>query len=161
MPNHGNPRTLWVQRTHGVRRRCTSLKADGTPCKAWAMRDTMPALCVTHAARTTAADANPGIGMPSGSANSQSSPSPEMIEKVIDDLAGKQAQLSAYITERLDQGADVQGLARVFALHGQNASRLGRLLRDQRALSGDAADGIAGAIAQALDELSTELGADL
>ena len=49
----------------------------------------------------------------------------------------------------------------LFALHGLNASRLGRLLRDQRALSGEAADGIAGAIAQALDELSSELGAEL
>jgi len=38
---------------------------------------------------------------------------------------------------------------------------IARLLRDQRAISGDAADGIAGAIAQALDELSTEWGIDL
>ncbi len=35
-------------------------------------------------------------------------------------------------------------------------SRLGRLLRDRRALSGDAADGISDAIAKALDELGSE-----
>jgi hypothetical protein len=34
-------------------------------------------------------------------------------------------------------------------------------MRDQRALSGAAADGISGAIAQALDELSTHMGVEL
>ncbi len=52
-------------------------------------------------------------------------------------------------------------MARLLALHGQNASRIGRLLRDKRALSGASADGILGAIGQALDELSTELGVPL
>ena len=114
------------------------------------MRERMLALCVTHAATMAAAVTN-----------SQSSLTPETIEEVIGDLAGKQAQLLGYIDERLDQGADLQGLARIFALHGQNATRLGRLLRDKRALSGQASDGISAAIAQALDELSTELGVAL
>jgi hypothetical protein len=39
--------------------------------------------------------------------------------------------------------------------------RVARLLRDKRALSGEAADGLNGAIAQALNELSTELGIEL
>jgi len=40
-----------------------------------------------------------------------------------------------------------------------NAVRtIARLLRDNRALSGKAADGISGAIAQALDELGTQWG---
>ena len=55
----------------------------------------------------------------------------------------------------------VDGLVNLLRIHGQNASRLGRLLRDKRALSGEAADGISAAISQALDELSTELGIDL
>jgi hypothetical protein len=50
---------------------------------------------------------------------------------------------------------------KLFSLHGQNASRLGRLLRDQRALSGQAADGLLDAIGKALDEISTELGVTL
>ncbi|MBN1247137.1 MAG: hypothetical protein JXC32_05725 [Anaerolineae bacterium] len=85
----------------------------------------------------------------------------ERIEDVFEDLASKQIKLSAYIDRCLAHDSDLAALAKLFALHGQNASRLGRLLRDQRALSGAAADGIAGAIAQALDELSNELGADL
>ena len=35
------------------------------------------------------------------------------------------------------------------------------MLRDRRALSGEASDGFAGAIAQALDELGSEWGVDL
>jgi len=56
---------------------------------------------------------------------------------------------------------DLPTLIKLFSLHAQIASRIGRLLRDQRALGGQAADGIAGAIAQALDELSNELGIPL
>lgn len=40
-------------------------------------------------------------------------------------------------------------------------SRLGHLLRDQRALSGETTDGISTAFAQALDKLSIELGYQL
>jgi hypothetical protein len=104
-------------------------------------------------------------------------PGPCTIEDVIADLAAHQRLLSACIEAILDhepaprhhqasfldeagpgleEPLELGELRRLLALHGQNASRLGRLLRDQRALSGEAADGIAGAIAQALDELGTE-----
>jgi hypothetical protein len=80
------------------------------------------------------------------------------INGIIDDLAAKQAQLSALISRCLEQcpEASLGEVAKLLQLHGQNASRLGRLLRDRRALSGEAADGISAAIAQALDELATE-----
>jgi hypothetical protein len=39
--------------------------------------------------------------------------------------------------------------------------RIASLLRDKRALSGEAADGLAGAVAQVLDELSNEWGVPL
>jgi hypothetical protein len=41
----------------------------------------------------------------------------------------------------------------LLGIHGQNASRLGRLLRNRRVLAGDPADDIPAAIAQAFDEL--------
>jgi hypothetical protein len=83
------------------------------------------------------------------------------ISDVVADLAERQTQLSEYLVERLAEGAEIGEVAWLFALHGQNASRLGRLLRDQRALSGAAADGLLAAIGAALDELSTELGIKL
>lgn len=86
----------------------------------------------------------------------------ETMATIIHDLAAKQRRLSAYIDAGWESDAlPVAELVRLMALHAQNASRLARLLRDKRALSGQAADGIAGAIAQALDELSTEWGIQL
>ena len=84
------------------------------------------------------------------------------IEAVLADLATRQGQITDLLAQGLatpDQ--DRNFLTKLLELHGQNASRLGRLLRDQRALSGQAADGIAGAIAAALDELATELDSPL
>jgi len=84
------------------------------------------------------------------------------IEDVVADVQKRQHQLSSYIDEQLADGkittADILSL---FALHSQTASRLGRLLRDERALSGKAADGIAGAIAAAIAEIATEKGWDI
>ena len=87
----------------------------------------------------------------------------ESIEDVIADVQTKQSRLSALIDQMMMTGetSDTEIIVKLFALHGQNASRLGRLLRDQRALSGGAADGITGAIAQALNELATEWGVEL
>lgn len=51
--------------------------------------------------------------------------------------------------------------AKTLQLLSRAAGQLATLMRAKRALSGDAADGLADAFAKALDELSTELGIDL
>ena len=56
---------------------------------------------------------------------------------------------------------DIELLVRLAQALGGGASRVGRLMRDLRALVGEAADGLTGAVARALDELSTELGIKL
>lgn len=135
--------------------RCSSVCADGSPCRAWAVRGSDPPLCAAHSGR---------VGAPPGNRNAQGArPDRDLsrIEDVVQDLAERQEALTAYLEARLAEGADVGEIARLFTLHGQNASRLGRLLRDQRALSGQSADGLLEAIGQALDELSTELGIKL
>jgi hypothetical protein len=91
----------------------------------------------------------------------------DLIAGVIADLAAKQQCLSAFIDDLLrlaaasPEAVPARDLTHLLALHGQNATRLGRLLRDKRALSGEAADGLSSAISQALDELSTEWGIEL
>jgi len=148
--------------------RCIATKKDGTPCAAFAVRGSNPPRCSAHGGGSAP------VGAPSGNQNARThgfyahelSPLPEpedipdSIAEVIHDLAVKQARLSKVINGQRNS-KDIQTLARLLALHAQTASRLGRLLRDQRALSGEAADGISSAIAQALDELSNELGTDL
>lgn len=145
-------------------KRCSATKRDGTPCRAWAVKGSDPPLCGAHGG-----GARPP-GAPAGNQNAEShgfythttSPPPTAtITEIVRDLADKQRRLSQYIDERLDDNATPNELAALLALHAQTASRLGRLLRDQRALSGDAADGMAAAIAKALDELSNELGVNL
>jgi hypothetical protein len=56
---------------------------------------------------------------------------------------------------------DAATLARLAPLAFRGTQTVAQLLRDQRALSGAASDGIAGAIGQALDELATEWGVEL
>lgn len=134
-------------------RRCTADCQDGSPCRAWAVHGTEPPRCSAH-----------GGERPSISVASVELPASEdcHIDAVIDDLYRKQMILSHTIDHIQEaEGIPLKDVARLLRIHGQNAGRLGRLLRGRRALSGDAADGISNAIAQALDELGSELGVEL
>jgi hypothetical protein len=82
------------------------------------------------------------------------------IEAVIADALQRLRQLGAYIDAHQDALSTAE-LARLLAVHGENAARLGRLLRDARALSGAAGDGLLDAIGKALDEIATQLGVEL
>lgn len=141
--------------------KCRATTAAGKPCNAWAVRRSNPPRCAPHGG-----GARP-VGAPKRNRNAlkhgmfvPTDPPPRNIDEIFADLATKQAALSGYIDAELHT-LTVDGLVNLLRIHGQNASRLGRLLRDKRALSGEAADGISAAISQALDELSTELGIDL
>jgi hypothetical protein len=109
-------------------------------------------MATSKRSRTRSATACPALRPPGRDAAAT-------IADVVADLTTKQARLSALIDAADDD--DTGNLAKLFSIYSQTASRIGRLLRDQRALSGEAADGISGAIAQALDELSSELGTPL
>ena len=60
-----------------------------------------------------------------------------------------------------DEPLTLETLTRVAEALAVGTGRVARLLRDRRALSGAAADGLTGAIAQALDEIASELGIDV
>ena len=134
---------------------CSATTKAGEPCKNRAIKGTDR--CSSHSGR---------VGAPKGNRNRRTHgfyarPARPLgtIDDVVEDLMEKQSQLSAYIEGQLVEGeADLEGMAKLLALHGQNASRVGRLLRDQRALSGDSADGLSEAIGKALDEIGSELG---
>jgi hypothetical protein len=145
-------------------RRCGATRADGWPCQAWAVRATDPPRCAAHGGTPKPIGAPPGNtnALKHGFYAQPDLPEDCTIDAIIEDLYAKQTTLSQYIQELQEEGdLTIDQLAHLLRIHGMNASRLGRLLRDRRALSGEAADGISGAIAQALDELSTELGAEL
>ena len=161
-------------------RRCEHQTADG-PCKAWAIRGSDPPRCSAHAGR------NAGAGAPPGNQNRRthgfyaSALLPEELADLVacsgdmtldDEIAIARvtlrrilALLSADRVHRTPEGTTVEmtpvDYARLAALLLAGARTVARLLRDKRALSGEAADGISGAISQAIDELSTEWGIPL
>ena len=142
-------------------RRCEALCADGSPCRAWAVRGSERPLCSVHGGVEDLGGGQPGNQNALKHGYYQAlDPSDCTIDAIIEQLYQRQLRLHDYIDE-VEDAASIEEILHLLRIFGQNASRLGRLLRDRRALSGDAADGISGAIAQALAELETELGTEL
>lgn len=88
------------------------------------------------------------------------------IQASIDDVIGELVLWQRYIGDQLAHVASggeppSEEWMRLAELHSITAGRLGRLMRDRRALQGDASDGLVGAIAQAVTELRTEIGWDV
>jgi|DewCreStandDraft_4_1066084.scaffolds.fasta_scaffold03678_7 hypothetical protein len=127
----------------------------------------MPSDAPTNTASTPPAPTNRKRGAPKGNQNRRTHgnyarPTTPLasIDDVIADAMRRQSELTNYIDARAAE-MTTDDLIRLFALHGQNASRLGRLLRDARALSGKSADSLLDAIGTALDEINTQLGTNL
>lgn len=85
----------------------------------------------------------------------------EAIAGLVDKMRRLDRVIDLYESAMLAGGRTNGHLVKLFALYAQSSSRLTNMLRARRALSGDAADAIAHAIARALDELSEEWGVDL
>jgi hypothetical protein len=135
--------------------RCTATKADGSACRAWAIRGSDPPRCAAHSGR---------VGAPPGNQNARThggySQPAQPVESLEDAIKGLEVQLSS-VLEYVGQCGDGEAMIRAAGLYGQLVSRYGRLLRDQRALSGESADSLLDVIGKALDEISTELGIKL
>jgi hypothetical protein len=82
------------------------------------------------------------------------------INSVIRDLAERQRCLTAYIESKQGE-LSAREIAALLGLHGQNAVRLGRLLRDRQALAGESTDAIVTAIEKALDKLAADWGVEI
>ena len=137
------------------RRPCSAHTARGEPCRAWAVRGSDPPRCAAHSGV---------VGAPQGNKNARkhgayAAPIKpiESIDDAVADLQRRLTQLGEYIDVSEEREDALRGLS----LYGQMVSRYGRLLRDQRALSGGSADSLMEVIGKALDEISTELGIKL
>jgi hypothetical protein len=85
------------------------------------------------------------------------------LNAVIYDLAEKHAQVSALIDQCLEspETARPGELLRLMQHHAQTASRLGRLLRDQKAVASPVDVEWLAALGRTLDKLSAEWGVEL
>lgn len=147
---------------------CSATTKAGRPCQAKPIKGSRPPLCASHSRR------NKSAGPPTGNQNarkhgfySRQLTNQELADLIAagDDLAlADEIAINRVLLQRLLaalETADAETLATIAPIILSGTRTIGRLLRDQRALSGEAADGIAGALAQALDELSTEWGVEL
>ena len=144
------------------KRKCTALTRSGPPCRAWAERGSDPPRCAAHRGDGRRGDkATPQAPpAPAGPGFYPEDPTAVTIDGAIAGLTDKMRRLDALIAGH-DQSAGRnwppdEVLVQLLGLYTQASSRLSQLLRDRRALSGEAADGLAGAIAQALDEIGTQ-----
>lgn len=147
--------------TNGAGRKCGFVLESGQRCPNNAMLDSDPARCAPHRE-----DDGPRVGAPAGNKNrlthgmySASEKPLQSIDDVLLDALDKQTRLSTYIEKKLaDDKVTPESMATLFSLHGQNASRLGRLYRDQKVLETGGIDELLDVVGQALDEFSDEVG---
>jgi len=150
--------------------KCTEKTKSGEPCKAYA---TVNGLCSSHAKR------NVGAGAPKGNDNrlihgfyGRHFTMQEVADLVAhaqvtgldDEIALTRVLLQRVmkvIGETKEESIPTEEFQKLANLIFSGTNNVARLLRTQRAISGEAADGIAGAIGDALDELSTLWGIDL
>jgi len=108
--------------------RCAAICADGSPCRAWAVRGTQPPRCAPHGGGRAP------VGAPSGNQNARSHgyyvrcdiPAEGWtLETLIADVAARHEGISGYLERLLadDQVAPAD-VPRPFALYAVSASRL-------------------------------------
>ncbi|HSM57443.1 MAG TPA: hypothetical protein VK879_14930 [Candidatus Sulfomarinibacteraceae bacterium] len=152
-----------------MKRKCTARTNAGRPCRAWAVRGSEPPRCPAHAGLTGGASSSRRSDAGSGFYGRQLT-TQEISDLVastgdsslVDEIAVSRVVLRRLLSVLQDEDElSVRELTRVASMVFNGSRVVAHLLRDERALSGEAADGIAGAIGHALDELATEWGLEL
>jgi hypothetical protein len=114
--------------------KCTGVKRNGEPCKAWAVRGSDPPLCGAHGG----GKGRPGPPLGSKNAEKHGAYSDDglesgSLEEHIEDLAKQIRRLSKYIGSLGDKDSKLPGLMK---LHAEMVSRLGRIRVQSQQLDG-------------------------
>lgn len=146
--------------------RCSAITTSG-PCRAWAVRGTDPPLCSAHSGRSKGAGAPPGNtnALTAGFYSPALRPD-ELADLVVlanspdlkDEIGAVRVILRRVLEAVTQLNADLDHLSTLAANVCSAARTVSRLLRDQRAISGEAASGAIGGLTQILEELGEELG---
>ena len=147
------------------KQRCTATTKDGRPCPNFAMPGY--AFCRSHQAPEASAQLGNQAAQKHGlygryfREEDLSALAAVATETGLDDEIALARVAIRRLAERIDMVEETGDAVALSAALFNGAGRVAGLLKAQRALSGRAADGVAGAIAQALDELSNEWGVQL
>jgi hypothetical protein len=119
----------------------------GRACRAWAVRGSNPPRCRAHRQHTHPYDLKEVANLMA-----------QISEKPLDtEIVNVRAAVRQTMT-RLHEELPTDEFARLVRLIFSGSTTIANLLRTQRALGGAAADGLAGAISQVLEEIATEWG---
>lgn len=152
-----------------MKRRCTATTKAGNPCRAWAVHGTNPPRCPAHA---NLLNKGPSEGASERDLSFyhrqlSSKEAADLMAHADDGTLTDEIAINRIMLRRLltvlqnNEALTMHDLTNIAPLVFRGTRSVARLLREERALSGEAADGIAGAIGKALDELSNELGLEL
>lgn len=131
---------------------CTASTRTGRPCRAWAVRDSDPPRCIAHTGNRNFF----------GELLHNIAADPYFDHIPAEPQLDREITTTRLILNRLLEQLQAEPaltpheLATLAPLIFQGAQTVARLLRAQRAIGGEAAGGITGAVAQALDELATQ-----
>jgi hypothetical protein len=129
------------------------------------MHDSEPPICSVHTGRTgQTGNNNAATRGFYGRAYTQQEIA-DLVAHAIDETLDDEIAVSRValrrVLQQLHSDLPPDDYAKLSALAFAGARTVGRLLRDKRALSGEAIDGLTATLSTALDELSTELGIDV
>lgn len=141
--------------------RCSESTKNGKPCKAWAVRGSIPPRCAAHGGgkALTGAPANNRNAVTHGVYALSTDP-PTDLNARIADLDRRVRELSEFI-DNLPADTPTTERSALFDLQGRLTSRLGRLMKDRQAISSTDADDMEAELREALRIASGLLGVDL
>ena len=148
--------------------KCSAITKAGRECQSWAMGGTEPPLCWAHS-RYGCSETHNGESRAPGVYDRQLSQQElaDMQALAENHSLNSELVLNRIFLRRLliaiqeGEEVDFAQLTKLAPIIFRGTQAIARLLREERALNGKAADGMHDAIGQALDELSKELGVEL
>ena len=155
---------------------CSATRSGGTPCRAWAIRDSDPPLCSAHAVGNAH---HSGARAPQASATGASGGfySPFLMPTELADLvalAGDESlddeialarvccmRIFQYLNSANSQTTPGTSFATLTATALTGTRTVARLLRERKLISGTAADNLAGSLETILRQVGEHLGVGL
>lgn len=142
-------------------RRCSARRQDGQPCRAWAVRDSDPALCANHLKQQRQEKEASDFYERAYDLDEVADLLYKAEEKDLKDEVRVTRVAVRRLLDQLRQELDPAEYARLIGLIFKGTQTIADIMRVQRGLSGDNKDLIPPAVDYALTEINRERGTKL